>query len=343
VKALLLSQYKNVELTAMDEPAFAANEVLVRVRACGICGSDIHGYDGSTGRRIPPLVMGHEAAGEVAALGSSVQGWQVGERVTFDSTISCGICAYCRQGLMNLCDNRRVIGVSCDEYRRHGAFAEYVAVPEHILYRIPDGVSDEQAAMVEPVSIAFHAANLTPMQINDTAVIVGAGMIGLLLIQTLRLAGCGQIIAVDVDPARLAMAERFGADLSLPSDTDEVRQAVYQHTHGRGADIAFDVVGINPAFAVALASLKKGGRLTLVGNLSPKVDLPLQQVVTRQVALQGSCASNGEYGACLDMIRRGAIQVDPIISAVAPLEEGAQWFERLYNREGNYLKVILRP
>lgn len=343
MRALLLQDYQKLEYTSFPDPIAGDHEVLVRVKTCGICGSDIHGYDGSTGRRIPPLIMGHEAAGEIAAVGKEVTGWKAGDRVTFDSTISCGHCAYCRQGLNNLCDNRRVIGVSCDEYRRHGAFADYITVPEHILYRIPDAVTDEQAAMVEPVSIAFHAVNLTPVHINDTAVVVGAGMVGLLVIQALRLAGCGQIIAVDVDPTKFELATRFGADACLMSDPELVRKDVLGRTGGYGASIAFDVVGISSSLEVALAGLKKGGHLTLIGNLRPVVSLFLQQVVTRQITLQGSCASNGEYQACLDMIGRGSIQVDPIISAVAPLADGAEWFDRLYRRDGNYLKVILKP
>ena len=137
MKAMLLSEYNKLAITEMPMPQIADDEVLVRVRACGICGSDIHGYDGSTGRRIPPIVMGHEAAGEIEHVGAGVKEFGAGDRVTFDSTVSCGRCDYCKAGQINLCDNRMVLGVSCGEYRRHGAFAEYVAVPARILYRLP--------------------------------------------------------------------------------------------------------------------------------------------------------------------------------------------------------------
>lgn len=342
MKALVLSEYKKLDYVDAPVPEIAENEVLIRVNSCGICGSDVHGFDGSTGRRIPPVIMGHEASGEIVSVGRDVQRWKPGDRVTFDSTISCGKCDYCRQGLINLCDNRRVLGVSCADYRQHGAFAEYVAVPEHILYLLPDEITYERAALVEPVSVAFHAVNITPKTINDTAVVIGAGMIGLLVIQTLRLVGCGKIIALDVDQNRLKMASQFGADFALLSD-EEAPHHVFELTEGRGADIALDAVGINSSFNTATACLKKNGALTLIGNISPRVELPLQAVVTRQLSLRGSCASNGEYGACLDMIARKAINVDPIISAVAPLEDGAVWFNRLYNKEGDFLKVILQP
>ncbi len=343
MQALMLQAYHQLAYQDMPEPEIGPDDVLIRVRACGICGSDVHGMDGSSGRRIPPIVMGHEAAGEIAALGIGVTGWQVGDRVTFDSTIYCGECYFCRKGLINLCDNRRVLGVSCAEYRQHGAFAEYVAVPQRILYRLPDGVSFEQAALVEAVSVALHAVSRPPIALNDTAVVVGAGMIGLLVIQALRAAGCGALVAVDLDPARLALARQLGADVTLRSDTDDIVARVQSLTGGRGADLAFEVVGFSPTLNLALNSLRKGGALTLVGNLAAQVELPLQAAVTRQIALYGSCASCGEYPAGLDMIARGVINVDALISAVAPLAEGAGWFKRLYDKEPGLMKVILQP
>src|SRR4051794_8882191 len=164
--ALLLKEYMKLEIVQMDEPEIGPDDALIRVRACGICGSDVHGMDGSTGRRIPPLVMGHEAAGEITEVGPSVQGWKRGDRVTMDSMVSCGSCWHCRRGESNLCEHRRVLGVSCGEYRRQGAFAEYVAVPARILYRLPESLSFDQAAMAEPVSIAVHALERTPLELN---------------------------------------------------------------------------------------------------------------------------------------------------------------------------------
>jgi len=343
MKALVLEKYNHFVYTDVPEPRMGPQDVLVRVKACGICGSDVHGMDGSTGRRIPAVIMGHEAAGVIAAVGSDVSCWQPGERVTFDSTIYCGACYFCRRGLVNLCDNRRVLGVSCDEYRQDGAFAEYVAVPQHILYRLPQGLSFAHAAMTEALSIAFHAVGRTSITLNDTAVVVGTGMIGLLVVQTLRLGGCGRIIAVDLDPARLELARELGADVGLRSDQADVVAEVLALTGGRGADVAFEVVGLTPTLELATRCLRKGGALTLVGNLAPRTEFLLQSAVTRQLTLYGSCASCGEYPACLDMMARGTINVEALISAVAPLAEGAAWFQRLYEGEPGLMKVILEP
>jgi L-iditol 2-dehydrogenase len=343
MKALLLSDYKKLEVTDFPEPDIGPSDLLVQVRACGICGSDIHGYDGSSGRRIPPLVMGHEAAGVVAAVGALVTGFRVGDRVTFDSTVSCGQCCFCRRGQINLCDQRMVLGVSCREYRRHGAFAEYVAVPQHICYLLPEELPFERAALIEAVSVAVHAANRTPVTLGDTAVVVGSGMIGLLAIQAIRLAGCARVIAVDLSAERLAKARLLGADVSLKADEVDVPEEVRQLTHGRGADVVLEVVGATATIQTAIECARKGGVITLIGNLAPKVEVPLQTIVTRELSVYGSCASNGEYPACIDLLARGAIRVDEMITATAPLEEGPSWFARLYAGEPGAMKVLLDP
>jgi L-iditol 2-dehydrogenase len=343
MKALVLKEYSNFSFEEVPIPVPGENDVLVKVMACSICGSDVHGMDGSTGRRIPPIIMGHEASGIIEKVGGHVRNYQPGDRVTFDSTIYCGECYYCRRGEVNLCNNRKVLGVSCEDYRLHGAFAEYVSVPQHILYLLPGEVSFEQAAMVEPLSVAFHAIRRSAVSLNTTAVVVGSGMIGLLIVQLLKLAGCGRVIAVDMVQQRLDMAAKFGANSCLNSQTVDVAAEVYRLTGNRGADIAFEVVGIAPALQSAIASLRKGGSLTLVGNLQASVDFPLQSVVTRQITLFGSCASAGEYPDCLDLIASGKVDIDSFISAVAPLSEGGTWFKRLYAREPGLMKVILKP
>lgn len=342
MKALLLSQYKHLEISDVPQPTPGEEEVLVRVAACGICGSDVHGYDGSSGRRIPPIVMGHEAAGTIAALGKSVHDFAQGDRVTFDSTIFCGVCSNCRRGDVNLCDHRQVLGVSCAEFRRPGAFAEFIAVPSRILYRLPEQLSFAEAALLEAVSVALHGVSLAPSVAGSTALVVGAGMIGLLTVQALRAAGCSRIYVADVDDSRLKLAERAGATVAL-SAKEDVSARVQKLTGGVGVDVAFEAVGHNETVRASIESVRKGGTVVLVGNISPEVTLPLQKVVTRQIRLQGSCASAGEYPRAIELMASGAIQVKPLITAIAPLEEGPRWFERLYAREPNLMKVILSP
>lgn len=343
MRALLLSAYKELSVVDMPVPAIADDEALVRVRACGVCGSDIHGYDGSTGRRIPPVVMGHEAAGVIERVGSRVETFTPGDRVTFDSMVSCGACDFCRRGQINLCDNRMVLGVSCGDYRRHGAFAEYVAVPARILYTLPDNLSFERAALTEAVSIAVHAVNRRAPVDRETALVIGAGMIGVLTIQVLKAKGVRRIVAIDVDPQKLDLACRLGATHAVNASSADVPATVGTLTGGRGADVAYEVVGHGDTVATAIRSVRKGGTVVVIGNLSPSVELPLQSMVTREISVLGSCGSNGEIPECLDLLARGVIDVDPIISLTAPLDAGPELFARLYAGDRSLMKVLITP
>ncbi|HXT25698.1 MAG TPA: galactitol-1-phosphate 5-dehydrogenase [Candidatus Eisenbacteria bacterium] len=342
MKALMLTSYRNLEMADVPTPEPRADEVLIRVAACGICGSDVHGYDGSSGRRIPPLVMGHEAAGTIEIAGSAVNTFVPGDRVTFDSTVYCGECANCRRGDINLCDRRQVLGVSCGDYRRAGAFAEFVAVPARILHPLPDNLPFAEAAMLEAVAVAIHAVNLAEISSNTTALVIGAGTIGILTVQALRAAGCTRVFVTDVDANRLQMARQLGATEILLSD-ESLNNKILRVTDGEGVDVALEAVGRNETVALAIDAVRKGGVVVLVGNITPSVNLPLQKVVTRQIRLQGSCASAGEYPQAIRWMASGAIRVKPLITAIAPLEEGSRWFERLYAREPNLLKIVLTP
>jgi len=371
MKALVLTAPSefNYDLNFPD-PTPDKGEVLVKVQACGICGSDIHGMDGRSGRRQMPIVMGHEAAGEIIALGEGVTGWNLGERVTFDSTEYCGDCDECRAGYVNLCPKRRVLGVSPGEYRRHGCFAEKIALPTRILYRIPDALSYEKAAFAEPVSIALHAVNLADgVDVGEafnpvtkscgdescdgcdresesnggTAVVVGAGLIGLLVVQALKARGWEKVIAVDLDDKRLELARKLGAEEVFNAKQEGLAMHLRKICGGDGADASFEVVGAAAPLDLAIRSVRKGGQVVLIGNLQPNTPFPLQEVVTRQITIKGSCSCAGEYPEAIRRIQDGSIQVEPLLSAVAPLEEGAGWFQRLYDNKEGLLKVVLQP
>jgi L-iditol 2-dehydrogenase len=343
MKALVLEEYKKLVYKDVPDPVPADNEVLIKVMACGICGSDIHGYDGSTGRRIPPIIMGHEASGVIVKTGSGVSGWKKGDRVTFDSTIYPLDDWFTINGHYNLSDNREVLGVSPGTYRRHGAFAEFVAVPQHILYRIPEKVTFEQAAMTEAVAVALHSINLSGIKPGEKCVVVGAGMIGIFIIKLLKISGALSVIAVDVDENKLEQALGAGADQAFLSADNDLGEKIASLTSSRGADISFEAVGKSETVNLAIDLLRKGGKAVLVGNLSPKVEFPLQKVVTREIKVLGSCAIRGEYEVVLDLLQTGRLTVDDQVSAVAPLSEGIMWFDRLYNRSMKLNKVILKP
>jgi L-iditol 2-dehydrogenase len=343
MKALLLTAPSTFEFTDVPTPAPGPGEVRIDVQACGICGSDIHGMDGRSGRRIPPIVMGHEAAGVISEIGAGVADWKIGDRVTFDSTEFCGECEECERGNFNLCANRKVLGVSCGDYRRHGCFAEQVVLPARILHRIPDSLSFEKAAFAEPVAIALHAVNLAPETFDQPAIVIGAGLIGLLVVQALKARGWKTVIAVDLDESRLILARKLGASETFSAKQENLASHLRQICGGDGAQVSFEVVGAAAPVDFAIRSVCKGGTVVLVGNLQPSVPMPLQEVVTRQITLKGSCACAGEYPEAIRRIEDGSIQVTPLLSASVPLAGGGDWFARLANNTEGLLKVILKP
>jgi L-iditol 2-dehydrogenase len=193
------------------------------------------------------------------------------------------------------------------------------------------------------VSVAVHAVNITPLGLGETAVVIGAGMIGLLTLQALRTAGCGRLVSVDLEDDRLALAKQLGADVVLNSRSQDIPARIREMTGGLGADLVLEAVGADATVRMSIESARKGGVVTLIGNVTASVSFPLQSVVTREISVLGSCASSNDYPACLELMGRGAIRVAPMISAVTPLERGPEMFDRLYRREPNLTKVILNP
>lgn len=344
MKALVLQEYNKLVVEDVPIPEYARHEVLVRVRSVGICGSDVHGFDGTSGRRIPPVIMGHEIAGEIAELGSDVKGWKTGDRVTFDSTIYPLDDWFSRRGQYNLSDGRTVLGVSCGEFRRDGGFAEYVVIPAYMLYRIPDEVSFDQAAMTEPLSVALHAVAITPVELGSVAVVIGGGVIGLFIASVLgSSSGCAEVIISDIQESRRELARRLGFTHVVDPTRQDLRRSCEELTAGRGADAAFEAVGIEATISQAIEIVRKGATVTLVGNLTSRAEFPLQRVVSGEIRLQGSCAICGEYPAALALIKNREIDLTPFISRTAPLEEAPELFDRLHSGDPDLVKVILHP
>ena len=342
MKALLHTKPYCLEYTDFPDPQLGDDELLVRVKACGICGSDVHGFTGKTGRRIPPLIMGHEAAGVVQGIGKNARGFRKGDRVCFDSTVYCNKCAACRAGKYNRCVSRQVLGVSVPEFKRHGAFAEYVAVPWWIVAGIPDNMSFVQAALLEPVSIGMHAANRARISIGDTVVVVGAGAIGLFVLQACKLKGA-RVIICDINDFRLDVARELGAEVLVNPTKSSLKDKVLKVSDGGGADVAFEVVGFAQTFADAISVTKTGGYLVAVGNLQKTAEFNLQELVARELTFTGSYASSGEFREGIDLVASGKINVEPLISDVLPLREGPSAFDRLLKAQENLLKIVLEP
>jgi len=343
LKALIYTKPYSFEYSDFPDPEAGDDDVLIRVKACGICGSDVHGFTGKTGRRIPPLIMGHEAAGIVEGLGKNVSGFKKGDRVCFDSTVYCNKCEACLAGHINRCDKRQVLGVSVPAFKRHGAFAEYVSVPSWIVSKIPDELSFVHAALLEPASIGTHAANRAPISNEDTVVVIGAGTIGLFILQAARLRGAAKVIAVDINEFRLDLAKKLGADKLINPLKSNLSEAVLQETEGKGANVTLEAVGYAKTFADAVAITRMGGYVVAVGNLEKNAKFDLQQLIARELTFTGSYASSGEFRDCIELVASGKINVEPLISDVLPMQEGPDAFDRLLKAEENLVKIVLEP
>lgn len=338
MKALVYYGPEDLRLTEIADAKPAAGEVLVRVRACGICGSDVHGYLGITGRRIAPMVMGHEFAGAVAEVGDGVDGLAVGERVTVQPVNFCGECDFCRQGLTNLCTHKRFLGVLDVD----GALAEYVCVPAKLIYKLPPNVDYIGGAMVEPLAVAYRAVRMAPPLAGKTVLIVGAGTIGLLILQVVKEQKPARIIMTDLSDSRLAVARTIGADIVVNPAREDVGAVIGSLTDGRGADAALEAVGATPTVQQAMAALRIGGTCVWVGNSAKTITINMQEVVTRELKVTGTFIyTHAEFGEALELLARGGINLQPLISRTAPLAEGPAMFAKLAKAADDLIKVVV--
>ncbi len=338
MKALVYEGAWQMPMREMEPPLPGPEDVIVAVQAVGVCGSDVHGYMGTTGRRKPPIIMGHEFGGIISAVGERVTRGQVGQRVVVQPLITCGQCANCRAGLPNICLERSGLGMNLN-----GAMAEAVRVPQQLLYPLPNGMSWEKSAMVEPLAVALRAVNLTPLTLMGTVVIIGAGTIGLLTLLAARLRGAGQIIITDLSPHRLDLAQQLGADVAVNVAQEDALAVVQAHTDGQGAQAVIEAVGLSASVKQSLALVRTGGHITWIGNSQPEVEVNMQQVVTRELTIRGTYGFNEEFGRSLQAIHSGRIDVSPLIERTAPLEDGPQLMHDLAKGTLDVAKVVLRP
>lgn len=326
MQALLMTAINKLEVVEQPIPTLEHPlDVLIKVKSVGICGSDLHGYTGHTGRRIPPLVMGHEATGEVVAVGTGVTDLRVGARVAVQTVQFCGQCAQCRAGNTSICENRLIMGMNAP-----GAYAEYLRWRSNSLMELPAGLSYEHGALAEPLSIAVHAVGLVHIRPYDTIYLVGAGPIGLLTLAVLRATAAGRIIVSDTSSARLAVAQALGADVVVNPKTQDVRAVVDEHTSGRGVDIAFEAVGSSPAAQQTLEVTRSKGTVVWIGNSQRMIEIDMQAIVTRELRVLGSYGMSGEeFARCLAMLADGVIPADTLINRRAVLADGPTLFDEL--------------
>jgi len=296
-----------VRVESREQPVPGPDEVLVRIAAVGVCGSDVHYFEhGRIGDFVvrKPLVLGHEASGVVVARGERATRHEVGQRVALEPGVPCGRCAQCRSGRYNLCPDVRFFATPPID----GAFARYVTINEHFAYAVPDSMTDEQAALIEPLSVGLWAARRAEVKPGDTVLVTGAGPIGLLAVQAARVAGAARVVVTDLSQGRRELALRMGAVAALDPASEGATLA------GLGADVLVECSGAQQAVTVGMGALRGGARAVLVGMGGDEVRLPMSALQVREITVTGTFRYANTYPAAIALVAAGRVELDPLIT-----------------------------
>lgn len=312
------------------------NEVLIRVKACGICGTDIHIFDGSANSN-PPVILGHEYAGTVEDVGKSVARFKIGDRVVVDPNITCGHCYYCQRGLIHLCENLTALGVHID-----GGFAEYSIVPETQVYNLPDNIPFEWGCLTEPLSCSIHGVDLADIKMGDTVVILGAGAIGLMIMQLARLSGAGKVIVVEPNKERRETARMLKADTVIDSTEDDIRDVIMRHSYD-GADTVIECAGNPQTARLALDLVRRGGKVVFFGvcDRDVKINIKPWEVYLKELTIKGSYINPNTFSRSIELLTLNKIDLTEFDIKRFSLGELLKAFE--YHKERKVIKTLIIP
>ncbi len=342
MKAAVFKEPYKFSIVHMDKPVPQKGEVLVKVMAAGICGSDIGPFAGrDIDRRQPGIIMGHEAAGIVETPGDKLGEWRTGDRVAINPQIYCNECSHCKTGAYNLCNNMLLIGSSKRKFL-HGAMCEYICISRKQLLRLPDSVGFDEGAMLDPVGNAIRVIRKGNVEIGHKVVVIGCGAIGLIILQAAGIAGAGEVIAVSRSNRKSALALEIGASHFVDSSNKEkALESINEYTQGKGADVVIDAAGFDHTYDFAVSCCKKGGKIVALGYDGTHLNFPLTNLVFKEIQLIGSTGFVGESSLALEYLSKGRIRLDKIITNRFPLEKTQNAFEAVYS--GDEIKVIIRP
>ncbi len=337
MKAAVFQGAGEIEICDVPCPQPGPGEALVRVHYCGICGSDLEAYE--TGMYEPGMIIGHEMGGEVAALGPGTVGWQVGEQVTVDDVLPCGRCWFCQHGRPVLCSEMVMTGITIP-----GGMAEFVSLPVQLLYRLPNGVSTRQAALIEPLAVALHGVRSSSMCPGDDVLVMGAGPIGLFTLQCARELGARQVLVSEVEPTRAALALSLGASRVFNPHRENLAVEVRQQTRGLGAKVAFVCTGATEPYGEAINLVQRGGQVFILGVCVESVPADYMSIVLNELTISGGYTGHGAFLEALRLVGAGKVQVDPLISQEIRLDELVEaGFEELRRPGTKAVKILVRP
>ena len=339
MKAAMYEGPNIMRIVDIPKPQPKAGEVLVKIKSCGICGSDVHGFLGLTGRRTPPMVMGHEFTAEIVELGANLtRGFKVGDRVAPQPVVFCGECVNCQQGFTHICLNKEFYG--CLEV--NGTLMEYLSVPEKLLYTLPDHVSYTYGALIEPLAVAYCAVMKLPSVEGKNVVVVGAGTIGLLIVKVLSILKPKSIIVSDLSDKRLAVAKEMGATHTINPEGKDIATEVRKILGGELADFALEAVGATEPVRQAMSSLKSRGTCVWVGNSQRDITVNMQEAVTNELKVVGTYIyTHEDYGKTIDFLANNDLGLEAMTSKEITLDETPAMFEELAKNPDKYLKVVV--
>lgn len=343
MRAIVLEEPKKLVLNQLEIPEPGENEVLIRVKAVGLCGSDIHYYEhGKIGDFIveKPIILGHEASGEIVKVGKNVVHLQKGQRVTIEPGATCGKCEYCQNGRYNLCEEVEFLATPPYD----GAFCEYVVMRSDLVFPIPDQMSYETAALIEPFSVGLHAVSRGNLQEGETVLILGMGPIGLMTAAAAKLHGAGTVIGVDLEDSRLEKAKEMGATHVINVRTDSVDDKIMEYTNRRGVDVAIETAGSPAALKSMISAVRRGGIAVIVG-MSPEDESPLNiaQIINKEIDVKGVFRYHHTYPRAIELLASGKVNIERMITDSYELEQAEEAFEKSIHDKRNTLKMMIYP
>ncbi len=338
MKAAIIEKPGKVTIREVRRPGLRYGEVLIKVRVTGICGAEIHAYHGTHPYRIPPVLSGHELAGDIEAIGEGIQKFRVGDRVTVEPQIACKRCQYCLSGHYNLCTNKIVLGTK----EWPGSLGEYITAPEEVVYKLPNHVLYEAGAFIEPLSVGLHAVRVAHLAKDDNVLIAGSGSIGLSVLGAVKNYSEGKIICSDIRNFNLGLARRLGAYEALSASGSDFLEAMNQLTGGKGVDIAFVTVGSANAFEQSLQATRKRGKTIIIGLFTEKTHIDLSYILSNEKTVMGSLMYRREdFEESLNLIASGKFSPGEIITHRLPIECAQEAFDLVDKKSENVVKVML--
>ena len=343
MKAAVMHQIRQIQIEEVPVPEIGSDEVLIQVMAVGICGSDLHYYShGKIGKYIvdKPFILGHECSGDIAAIGSNVRDLKVGDRVAVEPGVTCGRCDACKQGRYNLCPDVEFLATPPFD----GAFVQYFKVRQDFVFKIPDALSYEEAALIEPFSVGIHAAARTKLEPGSTVAIMGMGPVGLMAVAAAKAYGAAVIIVTDLESLRLEAAREMGATHMINIREKDPLEAISEITEGKGVDVAWETAGNPKALQSALRSLRRGGKLAIVG-LPAQDEIPLNVpfIADNEVDIYGIFRYANTYPKGVHFLSSGIVDANKLVTDKYPLEQTQEAMERALNFKNECLKVVVYP